>query len=170
MSKPEVKWAVAAAQHVMQAQQLFQNMVTACGSEEAATTELAKHSPAAAGMLGSKTPIQRVIDRLFDEAPKLLGSDGEPRPDQAPALECTVHLGAGGEVTGSLSVTPEGTYRMLSQANTAGLPKEHPFHNRPMLVESFFGFDEIVAIAVMRDLTGEASAVAAGKSSIIQPS
>jgi hypothetical protein len=90
--------------------------------------------------------MRAVIDRLFAEAPKLTHPDGTPRDDQAPALECQIMLRAGGQIGGSLSVTPEGTLRMLSPMQ---LPKRGGAPELAM-VEHFFTYEEVADLAVIR--------------------
>lgn len=115
----------------------------------------------------TRSPMRQVIDRLFAEAPKLLDETGEPRTDQAPALECTVSLRRGVEIAGSLSVTPEGTFRILSKAN---VPPGHPLERKPVMLETFFAPDEISSLTLIRELTMEESEIARGGSRIIAPS
>jgi len=90
--------------------------------------------------------MRAVIDRLFAEAPKLTRPDGTPRDDQAPALECQICLRSGGQIGGSLSMTPEGTLRMLSPMQ---LPKKGGMPELVM-VEHFFAYEEVSDIAVIR--------------------
>jgi hypothetical protein len=87
--------------------------------------------------------IKRVLDRLFAEAPKLTDASGSPDPTQAPALECHVMLRSGGAIQGALSVTPEGTLRMLCP-NQIG--------KRPVMVEHFFDYEQIADIALFREV------------------
>jgi hypothetical protein len=90
--------------------------------------------------------MRALIDRLFAEAPKLTHPDGTPRDDQAPALECQIMLKAGGQIGGSLSVTPEGTLRLLSPMHMN--PKTGPLEL--VMVEHFFNYEEVSDIAVIR--------------------
>lgn len=93
--------------------------------------------------------IKHVIERLFAEAPKLTAEDGTPRDDQAPALECMLVLKSGMQVAGSLSVTPEGTLRllMLNQRTDRGMA------GAPVMTESFFDYDQVSMITVKREVT-----------------
>ena len=98
-----------------------------------------------------KPPLRKVVERLFAEAPKLTAPDGTPRADQAPALECHVVLQAGQAIQGSLSVTPEGTLRLLAP-NQIGKPP------RLVMVEHFFDWNQVADIAVVREVEAEAEA------------
>jgi hypothetical protein len=89
--------------------------------------------------------MRAVITRLFAEAPKLTGPDGTPDPKQSPALECTVVLKGGFQLMGALSLTPEGTLRMLCP-NEMGRPP------RPVMVEHFFDYEQVADIALIREV------------------
>jgi hypothetical protein len=89
-----------------------------------------------------------VIARLLAEAPCA--------PGQTPALDCVVMFGNGQAVRGALSITPEGALRLLSPG-TEG--------NRPLLVEQFFDYPAISAIAVTREITTEARRIVVPASS-----
>lgn len=87
-----------------------------------------------------------LIEKLFSEAKS-------PLPDQAPAIECAVILRSGKEFQGSLSETmpddacPEPMLRMLAPApRTSGLVN---------MVEIYFSYDDVVAIAVVRQVSVE---------------
>ncbi len=164
MTNPAEKWAAEAVNYINKAKSLFANMVAALGSEEAAAALLnTRQEGAAALLLGpSARPMQRLVARLFAEAPKLLDDKMEPRPDQAPALECNVTLTCGREIAGSLSMTPEGTFRMMSPAQA---PDDHPLAGKLIMLEAFFTIEEISAVTLIRDLTVEKAG-----SLIIQPS
>jgi hypothetical protein len=92
--------------------------------------------------------IRNVLKRLFAEAPKLTGKDGQPVDDQAPALECHVMLKAGGQFSGALSVTPEGTLRLLAmnEIQQRGGP------SKAVMVEHFFDYEQIADVALMREV------------------
>jgi hypothetical protein len=95
--------------------------------------------------------MKRVIARLFAEAPKMTDGKGVPDPTQAPALTCNVMLKAGGSVQGSLSVTPEGTLRLMSP-NVIG--------QKPVMVEHFFDYEQVADIAIFREVkTSEGSRI-----------
>lgn len=98
--------------------------------------------------------IKNVIARLFAEAPTL-----DDATDQAPALECHIMLKCGGQIGGALSVTPEGTLRMLSLVQ--GKPTHRGEAPTVSAVEHFFDYDQVADIAVMRPISVE------NKSSII---
>lgn len=91
---------------------------------------------------------KRLLDRLFAEAPKLPG-----REDQAPALECSVMLKAGGSMQGSLSTTPEGGLRLLA-VNEIKKPGQPP---TPIAVEHFFDYEQVADVAVFREMTTSAN-------------
>lgn len=93
-----------------------------------------------------------VIARLFAEAPKLTDEDGSPRADQAPALECHVVLTSGQQMQGALSTTPEGTLRMMTP-NQQIDPRTRQPMGLPVMVESFFDYDQVSCIAVVRPVT-----------------
>ncbi len=88
--------------------------------------------------------MKRVIDRLFAEAPKLTDAKGQPDPTQAPAVQCQILLKAGGGIVGALSVTPEGTLRLLA-------PNQNK-NGQPMMVEHFFDYEQVADIAVVREM------------------
>jgi len=100
--------------------------------------------------------MQIVVRRLLAAAPPLLTGAGTPVPGQAPAIECVVMFNNGQAVRGSLSETPEGALRLLSPGVEDG---------RPMLVEQFFGYEAISAVAIPRAV----SAAPAEGSRIILP-
>lgn len=100
-----------------------------------------------------KTPMEKLIDRLFREAeidrkdrfPISLHASDVP---QAPALECVIVLhGFQGSLRGTLSTTPEGVLRFLSPGSDNG---------GPVLVEQFFDYSAVLTIAVLRPITGSA--------------
>ncbi len=96
-------------------------------------------------------PMADLLDRLFDEAPKMTGPDGKPDESQAPAVQCHVLLkGAMQPLFGALSTTPEGLLRILTPAKIDG---------RPILAESFFSIGDIVSIMVEREVKGEQSRI-----------
>lgn len=82
--------------------------------------------------------MKRVIDRLFATAPKL-----ETAAAQAPALECFIVLKSGSQIQGALSVTPEGTLRLLAGNAVNG---------KPVMVEYFFDYDQVASVAVLREV------------------
>lgn len=163
------KWANEAISHFNKAKAFFEHLVTALGSVEAAQAALAEKSPAVAAALAplpaSVSPMQLLIARLFAEAPKLLDDNMEPREDQAPAVECTVSLARGTEISGALSVTPEGAYRIMSKPQ---VPDNHPLAGKPMLLETFFAMEELSSVTLIREMTLEQAAIASGGSRIIQ--
>lgn len=87
--------------------------------------------------------MQKLVERLFAEAPKMTDGAGNPDPTQAPALQCHVMLKAGGSMQGALSVTPEGTLRMLAM---------NKVDNRPVMVEHFFDYEQIADVAIFREV------------------
>lgn len=98
--------------------------------------------PAAA--LKKGMPMERVIGRLFEESPKLEDGRGKPVPRQAPALpQALVVLKSGMQIQGAMSVTPEGTLRMMTQSKDAETM-------RPCMVEQFFDYSDVSMIAVPR--------------------
>lgn len=113
--------------------------------ERAAANE-AKLAKIAAGI----SPMQQLIDRLLAEAPKLTDATGTPIPNQAPALECVVLFANGQAIRGSLSKTPEGTLRMMTPGQE---------DNRPVLVEQFFDYAAVSAIALTRDVAPAGSKI-----------
>lgn len=94
--------------------------------------------------------MKRVIDRLFSDAPKMTDGAGKPDPTQAPALQCHVMLKAGGSIQGALSVTPEGTLRMMAP-NQIG--------QKPVMVEHFFDYEQVADIAIFREVKTEGSRI-----------
>lgn len=94
--------------------------------------------------------MKAVIARLFAEGPKLENPDGTPRDDQAPALECVIVLKAGQQINGALSVTPEGTLRLLA-ANQVQRAKGGPAEL--VMVEHFFDYEQVADIAVLRKVS-----------------
>lgn len=94
--------------------------------------------------------MKAVIQRLFADAPKLTTADGAERTDQATAIECHVVLKAGQSMAGALSITAEGTLRLLSP-NVIGKPP----NERMIMVEHFFDFDQLADIAIVREMTAE---------------
>jgi len=87
-----------------------------------------------------------VLRRLFAENPS-------PLPNQAPALECAVMFAGGGTSEGALSETPDGGLRMLTPM-TPQAPGLRP--GKVMMIEKFFAYEDIVAVAVRREVTIEA--------------
>jgi hypothetical protein len=82
-------------------------------------------------------PVERAIRRA-------LAAAASPIPDQTPAVEAHIVLrGLPQTLSGSLSVGPEGGLRMLSPAGQG------------KLVEQFFGYEDVVVFAQMRDVTVE---------------
>ena len=57
-------------------------------------------------------------------------------------------------IQGVLSTTPEGTLRMLSPAQAPN-PNGRPGRPVAVLVEQFFGYEDVVSIAVTRDVKTE---------------
>lgn len=91
-----------------------------------------------------KSRMERLIDRLLAEAPKLTDADGNVVGNQSPAIECLVMVSAGAQTRGALSKTPEGVYKVLSPGQEA---------DRPVMIEQFFAPDSIVAITLIRKIT-----------------
>lgn len=91
----------------------------------------------------STIPMYRLIQRLFAEAPKLENTDGTPREDQAPAIECAIMFKGGHGIQGALAETPEGTLRMLVFG-------QDPKSRELVTIEHFFKYDDVVDIAVPR--------------------
>ena len=91
----------------------------------------------------SGTRIKQVLKRLFDEAPKMTDGAGNPIAGQAPALQCNLLLKSGGQITGALSTTPEGTLRMLCPNDRGG---------KPVMIEHFFDYEEVADVAIIREV------------------
>jgi hypothetical protein len=107
--------------------------------------QLSSHYAASAGSVpGAKTSMERLIDRMLAEAPKLTDANGDVVPNQAPAIDCMVMVSTGLTCRGSLSKTPEGTYRMMSPGTEEG---------RPVMVEQFFSTASVVAFTLIRPIT-----------------
>jgi hypothetical protein len=98
-----------------------------------------------------RTAMERVIDRLFAEAPKLEGSNGKPVDGQAPALECFIVLRTGPTISGVLSQTPEGLLRMLSPTEITD-PKTKRL--RTVFAEQFFHVSDVLTVVLQREVTG----------------
>jgi hypothetical protein len=84
-----------------------------------------------------RLPIEAVIDRLFAEAAR----ENQAAPGQAPAMECLVTLSAGGTLQGTLSVTPDRLYRMLTPSEPG------------MFLEHFFDAGEVTMVSLKRKVT-----------------
>ena len=110
--------------------------------------------------LNKGMPLERVIARLFADAPKLEDAGGKPVPNQAPTVpDVQILLKAGSMLQGALSTTPEGTLRLgfTTQA-------KHPSGRlMEVFVEQFFEATDVAMIAVPRELPR----IAGGKPSII---
>lgn len=110
--------------------------------------------PVAALKMGD-TPIQRMLGRLFDQAPKLTDGRGAPVSGQSPALpDCMIVLRNGPPMQGVLSTTPEGGLRMMSAAakpvlDPSGQPR--PGMVTPIMVEQFFDISDVVNVTVLRE-------------------
>lgn len=87
--------------------------------------------------------MKKVLERLFAEAPKMTDGSGKSDATQAPALECHVVLKGGAALHGALSVTPEGTLRLLAP-NQVG--------QKPVMVEHFFDYEQVADVAVFREV------------------
>lgn len=99
----------------------------------------------------NRPPMLELIFRLFRDAPKLTGIDGKEDESQMPAVQCYVLLrGSIQPLVGSLSMTPEGTFRMLTPATIDG---------RKVLAESFFAFEDVTSVMVERPVTAEQSRI-----------
>lgn len=95
-------------------------------------------------MMSQVTGMRRTIDRLIDtESPALTDGNGNPVPNQTPAIECVVMFTSGQAIRGALSRTPEGTLRMMSAASE---------NNKPVLVEQFFDYSAVGAISLVREV------------------
>lgn len=93
--------------------------------------------------------MRKLIDRLLAEAPARTSSDGTP---QTPAIEAHVTLRSTGMACmGALSKTPEGMLRLL-QPNKVDTD-ERGNGGRDVLVEHFFAYDDVVDIALIREIT-----------------
>lgn len=102
------------------------------------------------GGIGGGAPLQKVVARLFREAPTL-------GPDQAPAVECHLMLrNSPAMLHGVLSVTPEGTLRLMTPTE---MPDPHTGKPRTVLAEQFFDWDELVSIAMIREVTAAPSLI-----------
>jgi hypothetical protein len=89
--------------------------------------------------------MKAVIERLFASQAKVADND-------TPALECFVVLKAGQSLEGALSVTPEGTLRLLAMNQRRGPRGEVG----PMVaVEHFFDYEQVADIAVVREITAD---------------
>lgn len=98
----------------------------------------------------------RQIERLFAEAPKLENGDGSPVEGQAPAVECFVVVrGLPTAINGVLSRV-DGLLRMLTPTEITD-----PATRRPKRVfsEQFFRVEDVVCIAMMRDITAGSTIV-----------
>ncbi len=103
------------------------------------------------GGFGRVAAMTIVIDRLFNEAPKMKNPDGSVDKTQKPALECHVLLrGCPEPLYGSLSLSPEGAMKMLCPATV---------DNKPRLLEHHFEVDDILDIMVVREVKAEASRI-----------
>lgn len=94
--------------------------------------------------------MKAVIDRLLAEATRL---DGD-----TPALECHVILRGAGAIHGALSVTPEGTLRMLSPTQVPD-NQGRPGAMKAILAEQFFCYGDVVSVAVERPITAVPSLI-----------
>jgi len=98
-----------------------------------------------------KSKMEKLIDRLFADAPKLEHADGRPVEDQAPAIECYVILRTlQVPINGVLSKTPEGCLRLMTP--TEVLDSETKRTKR-VFAEQFFEIEDVVTIALRRDIT-----------------
>jgi hypothetical protein len=89
--------------------------------------------------------LQKLIARLLREAPTIYPTtNGET--EQTPAIECVVMFNNSQTVRGSLSTTPEGLLRLLSPGSDG---------SGPLLIEQFFDYDAVMAIALTRQITTE---------------
>lgn len=100
--------------------------------------------------------MRAVIDRLFADAPKLENpATGKPVDDQAPAVEVHLVLKTGQQLQGVLSTTPEGTLR-LATPNQRVDPRTKQPVGAPVLIETFFDYEQVSAVAVVREIAIEA--------------
>ena len=91
-------------------------------------------------------PMERVIGRLFAEAPKLEDASGKAAARQALALpQAMVVLKCGMSLQGAMSTTPEGTLRVMT-------PSKDGDTARPIMVEQFFDYSDVSMIAVPREM------------------
>lgn len=103
--------------------------------------------PAAA--LGKGLGLERVLSRLFREAPKLEHADGSLVPKQTPTIpEAMVILRSGAQLQGALSMTPEKTLRI----GVIAIGKTPEGARRESLLEQFFEVGEVTMVAIPRDL------------------
>lgn len=101
------------------------------------------------------TPMRRLIERLFAEAPKLNDASGSPVEGQAPALECSIVLRTlPMQLTGSLSRTPEGILRLLSPTE---IQDPQTKRQKMVLAEQFFELEDVVTIVLQRDISMSAN-------------
>jgi hypothetical protein len=117
--------------------------------------------PAQAYQLDRGSPMRMLIGRLFKDAPKMTDGAGKPVQGQAPALGmCIVFLKAGAQVQGALSITPEGTLRMMvpNQIKTPDGALKN------VMLEQFFTVEDVAMIVVPREMPN------LSRSSIIQSS
>ncbi len=91
--------------------------------------------------------MRALITRLFAEAPKMTDGAGRTDTTQAPALQCHIVLrGLSTSFQGTLSTTPEGTLRLLTSARVDA--------TKHILMEQFFAYEDVVTVAVERQVTG----------------
>ncbi len=86
--------------------------------------------------------MRSLIARLFREGPKMTDASGKEDASQAPALACMIVLRASvPPFEGILSTTPEGTLRLMSTITV---------QSKPVLVEQFFTYEDVVSIVLQR--------------------
>jgi hypothetical protein len=86
---------------------------------------------------------------------KGLLADGKSAPGQSPAIQCAVILrGMSTALQGALSETADGGLRMLSPSVAA---PGHPLGRE--LVEQFFDYSDVLAVAVQRTVTLDGSSI-----------
>lgn len=89
-------------------------------------------------------PLSSVIQRLYDEAPKLTDASGNPDPTQAPAIPMVfVSLKSGQQLQGVMSGDCDGVLKIMSPAQVM---------KKDVMVEHFFVIDDVESITVPREI------------------
>lgn len=111
--------------------------------------------------MNEEEPMRALIARLFAEAPKMTDAGGKPVADQSPALECFVVLRfTGAPLKGILSVTPEGTLKLLQATAVKEIdPNTRREIVRDALFEHFFEYEDVVMVVVERPVTSATSSI-----------
>ncbi len=98
--------------------------------------------------------MRMVIDRLFDEAPKLTDGAGKPVEGQAPALQVHLVMRANiPPIQGVLSKSPEGLLRLMTPDEVPDTsPGARPNTKRRIFMEQFFDYSDVVSICIEREI------------------